>query len=535
MILRLALSLFCLLTISTQAWADAAKTFVVAPFAVHGPQTYTYLQKGIPSMLQTRLTWPGHFQPLAGDLIKAPLANREAAKQALASTSADYLVYGSVTIMDKQCSLDVQLLHKDGKATPFTAQTTIDQLIPSLETTAKQINADVFQRPEAKPVQETAQVNQMNPNLVFNQSRFGQQAVLNPQFRYESTDQDQSGRWRSQSLPHKCRGMLVVDADNDGTNEIFIMDEHTVYAYREQDNRLAKLDVFQGSRTAKYLNINALDINRDGLTEIFISAVDGVDEKPASLVLTFAKGKFMVEQDRIKLFFNVVKLPPDFISTLVGQKKGHGKLFDPGVYELVRMSGEYKQAKRLALPEKSNVFNFAYLPQGDDYKVIVAHNDHLIVNSSTNDLQAVTEEMYAASGVKLEDLDTIPGMGVDRNDADMRYHYLPTRLLPTNLDHKGHHELIVARPVSIASDFFSNYRNFSQGEIHSLDWDGIGLNIVWKTRRIKGTLVDYAIADYNNNGKNDLVVCVQTYPGATGLKAKRTIVVAYPLDQESPQ
>jgi hypothetical protein len=105
-------------------------------------------------------------------------------------------------------------------------------------------------------------------------------------------------------------------------------------------------------------------------------------------------------------------------------------------------------------------------------------------------------------------------------------------LLPTNLDNTGNYELIVARPISIAADFFSNFRNFSQGEIHSLEWDGIGLNIVWKTRRIKGTIVDYAIADYDNNGNNDLVVCVQTYPGATGLKAKRTIVVAYPLDQQ---
>jgi hypothetical protein len=536
MILRLTLILCCLLSFSPQALAEEARTFAVAPFGVHGPQAYNYLQQGIPSMLQTRLTWPEHFSPVSSDVVKkqipSPVAGTDAAKKSLAAVGADYLVYGSVTIMGKECSLDVQLMDTTGKVTPFASQTTIDQLIPSLETTAKKINGNVFKRPETQPVQEPETVNQMNPNLVFNQSRSGQQAVLNPQFRYESTNQDQSGRWRSQSLPHECRGMLVVDADNDGTNEIFIMDEHTIHAYQEKDHRLLELDTFKASRNGLLLNINALDINRDGNTEIFVSAVEGTDQTPASLVLTFQEGRFAVEQERIKLFFNVVKLPPDFLPTLVGQKKGHGKLFDSGVYELVRMSGEYKQVKRLALPEKSNVFNFAYLPQKDDYKVIVAYNDHLIVNSSTNGLQAVTEEMYAASGVKLEDLDTIPGMGVDRNDADMRYYYLPTRLLPTNLDNTGNYELIVARPISIASDFFSNFRNFSQGEIHSLEWDGIGLNIVWKTRRIKGTIVDYAIADYDNNGNNDLVVCVQTYPGATGLKAKRTIVVAYPLDQQ---
>jgi hypothetical protein len=540
MILRLTLILFCLLSFSPQALAEEARTFAVAPFGVHGPQAYSYLQQGIPSMLQTRLTWPGHFSPVSSDVVKkqipSPIESMDAAAKGLAGLQADYLVYGSVTIMGKECSLDVQLMNKEGTTTPFASQTTIDQLIPSLETTAKQINGDVFKRPEQKPVQETQKVNQMNPNLVFNQSQVGQEVVLNPQFRYEGNDQDEGGRWRSQSLNHESRGMIVVDADNDGTNEIFILDEHRVYAYQEKEHRLLQLDVFEGFRTAKYLNINALDVNRDGYTEIFISGVDGVDEDVRSIVLTFTNKKFTLQEDRIKFFLNVVKLPPDYMPTLVGQKKGNSRLFDlGGVCEMVRMSGEYKQAKRLALPEKSNVFNFAYLPQKNDHKVIVAHNDHLIVNSSTNDLQAVTEEIYAASGVKLEDLDVIPGMGVNRNDADMRYYFLPTRLLPSNLDNDDTHELIVARPVSIATQFFSNYRNFSQGEIHSLDWDGIGLNIVWKTRRIKGTVVDYNIADYNNDGTNDLVVCVQTYPGATGLRHKRTLVVAYPLDQNAIQ
>jgi len=540
MILRLSLILLCLLTISPRVLAEEARTFAVAPFGVHGPQAYSYLQQGIPSMLQTRLTWPGHFSPVSSDVVKkqipSPIESKDAAAKGLAGLQADYLVYGSVTIMGKECSLDVQLMNKEGTTTPFASQTTIDQLIPSLETTAKQINGDVFKRPEQKPVQETKKVNQMNPNLVFNQSQVGQEVVLNPQFRYEGNDQDEGGRWRSQSLNHESRGMIVVDADNDGTNEIFILDEHRVYAYQEKEHRLLQLDVFEGFRTAKYLNINALDINRDGYTEIFISGVDGVDEDVRSIVLTFTNKKFTLQEDRIKFFFNVVKLPPHYMPTLVGQKKGNSRLFDlGGVCEMVRMSGEYKQAKRLALPEKSNVFNFAYLPQKNDHKVIVAHNDHLIVNSSTNDLQAVTEEIYAASGVKLEDLDVIPGMGVNRDDADMRYYFLPTRLLPSNLDSDDTYELIVARPVSIATQFFSNYRNFSQGEIHSLDWDGIGLNIVWKTRRIKGTVVDYNIADYNNDGTNDLVVCVQTYPGATGLKHKRTLVVAYPLDQNAIQ
>ena len=535
MILRLALMMLCLLTMLPSAFAEeAAKTFAVAPFAIHGPNDYKYLQKGIPSMLQTRLAWADHFTPVSKDIVEQhatdPIGDTTAAQKALTGIGSDYLVYGSVTIMGKECSLDVQLLDKAGKVSPFASQTTLDQLIPSLETTAKQINGDVFKRPETKPAPKASSAGQMNPNLVFNQSHAGDQASLNPQFRYQTTNKDE-GRWRSQSLAHKSRGMLVLDADNDGTNEIFIMEEHAVHAYVEKDNRLLLLDTYKGAMSSKYLNINTLDINRDGNSEIFISAVDGENEDSRSLVLTFEKGKFHLQDDRIKFFFNVVRLPPDFIPTLVGQKKGNGRLLDPGVYELIRMSGEYKKGKRLSLPKKSNVFNFAYLPQKDGTKVIVAYNDHLIVNSDKGDVQAVTEEMYVATSISMEDMDVIPGMGLNRNDADMKYYYVPGRLLITNLDKDKDYELLVSKPISIATQFFSNFRSFSQGEIHSLYWDGIGLNLAWKTRRIKGTVVDYTVADYNNDGIKDLVICVQTYPGATGLKSKRTIVVAYPLDQ----
>lgn len=536
MIMRFALMMLCLLTMLPSAFAEeTAKTFAVAPFAIHGPKDYQYLQKGIPAMLQTRLTWTDHFTPVSKDIVEQhaadPIADTTAAQKALTGIASDYLVYGSVTIMGQECSLDVQLMDKAGKVSPFASQTTLDQLIPSLETTAKQINGDVFKRPEAKPAAKTTAAGQMNPNLVFNQSHADNQASLNPQFRYETTSQDE-GRWRSQSLKHKSRGMLVLDADNDGKNEIFIMEENAVYAYVAKDSRLLLLDTYEGAMSSKYLNINALDSNRDGNSEIFISAVDGESEDVRSLVLTFEKGKFHLQEDRIKFFVNVVRLPPDFIPTLVGQIKGHGRLLDPGVYELIRMSGEYKKGKRLSLPKKSNVFNFAYLPQKDGTKIIVAYNDHLIINSDKGDLQAVTEEIYAATSIRMEDMDVIPGMGLDRNDADMKYYYVPARLLITNLDKDKSYELLVNKPISIATEFFSNFRSFSQGEVHSLYWDGIGLNLVWKTRRIKGTVVDYAIADYNNDGNLDLVVCIQTYPGATGLSSKRTIITAYPLDQK---
>ena len=54
-----------------------------------------------------------------------------------------------------------------------------------------------------------------------------------------------------------------------------------------------------------------------------------------------------------------------------------------------------------------------------------------------------------------------------------------------------------------------------------------------KTRRIKGTITGYTLADIDNDGQKELVVCINTWPGAAGLSARRTIVLAYKLDTGS--
>ena len=56
------------------------------------------------------------------------------------------------------------------------------------------------------------------------------------------------------------------------------------------------------------------------------------------------------------------------------------------------------------------------------------------------------------------------------------------------------------------------------------------MNLVWKTRRIKGSVVDYAIADADNDGNRDLVVCINSHPGALGVEGRKAIVLLYPLD-----
>ncbi len=164
--------------------------------------------------------------------------------------------------------------------------------------------------------------------------------------------------------------------------------------------------------------------------------------------------------------------------------------------------------------------------------VLAEEGDHLGVYTPKGERTALTEEEYAGSGLGLEHDPMMPPRDRPPNDYLWLYYYVPLPLLVANLDTDPFYELLVSRNISVAAQFFENYRAFSQGEIHALYWDGVGLSLKWKTRRIKGTISGYTLADVDNDGRQELVVCMNTWPGAIGVVNRKTVVMAYTLDSE---
>ncbi|MBU1001603.1 MAG: VCBS repeat-containing protein [Proteobacteria bacterium] len=513
---------------------EPAKTFAVVPFSINGPDKYAYLSRGIQEMMISRLTWENHFQHIGKDKLsetKTP-ASDTLAEAARASVGSDYLVWGSVTILGDQCSVDVRTTGPDG-TWPESDQTTISGLIPSLEKASKAINARVFKRPEATATVETKQTNRMNPELIHNETNPTEEFYINPQFRYQGGSET-PGLWRSPSLPFVSRGMIVGDPDNDGVNEMFFIAENTVYAYRVADGKFDKLsEINPGGRT-ELLTIDLLDLDRDGNQEIIISGFYA--ERADSYILNFKAGKLVVSEAHIPLFLRVVDLPPLYQPTLVGQKVTETNVLVGNVHQVTKIGGKYALGTRVPLPEDSNVFNFTFLPTKDDeYKVLQVNTDDRIeVYTPRFDLQATTFDQFAGSAVGFEIPDTIKAFNTYK-DQYINYYYIPLRMIICDLDGNGVNEILVNKDISTAAQFVQSYRFFPNGEIHSLFWDGVGVSLAWKTRRIKGSVTDYGLADIDNDGVQDLYVCLNTHPGAAGIKARKTTVTAYPLDISKTQ
>jgi len=521
--------------------AEPAKKFAVLPFEIHGPDQYAYLGQGVRSMLVSRLQWADRFEDLDRARVDKSVSSTpttlEEVQDAVAALEVDYLIFGSVTILGDQASLDVRVVDEQGNDNARSAQVPLDDLIPTLEGVAKEINQQVFGKPDSQPaVSSSGQAARpAHPDLIYNE--YGPEQTpyhLNPAILYSGST-DSPGRWRSQALPFASLGVVVGDADDNGQNEIILLRDNKVMAYRVTDNKLMPLAEYEAPLRLQCLNINLFDMDRDGYPEIIVSAIE--EDTPRSFILNLIDGRFVPVDQRIPFYLNVVGMPPENQPMLIGQKKGHRKLFDSGVHEMLPMGETLDLGPQIDVPKGANVFNFAYLPQEEDYKVVLAdHNDKLQVFSSKNAFQAVTDESYAGSALGLEVSEALPGIRQDPNNELTNYYYIPSRLVPVRLNREGNWNLLVNRNISLSAQFFSRYRYFPQGEIHALFWDGINLNINWKTRRIKGTVVDYGLADVKNSGETALYVLVNTHPGMTGFSQRRTILLSYTLDlDEAPE
>lgn len=529
---RIALAACLTLLWSALAFA-APRTFMVMPFQVNGPQGYGYLEKAIPSTLSARLTWPEQVTPGGKAPAKAPTSAADAQK-AMAAAGVDYGVWGSIAIVGNDATIEVHVRDKAGKEWTRNAQAPVGSLIAAVQNVADAVSREVFGRPMTSAAGGDRQlVNQMNPAIVVNETG-QQQPYLNPQFRYQGAGSEDGSRLRSRTLPFVMVDFAVGDFSGSGKNQVAVLSDHKLYIFDWAGGKLKQLVEHTVSMTNQAFTLRAISLTRNKVKQLVVTTFDTNDNRPYSFIYTFEGGKLREYAPRSEYFLNVVNLPPTFTPALVGQAWDSIKLFRPGVYMMTWNGTKFVPGTKLDLPAGANAFNFAWVPgtakSDGDKLLMLTDSERIKVFSAKGSQMHMTMDRYSGSSTGMDHYKSIDGLGIDRRYQMPDKYYAPMRMLAVDLERRGEYVTLINKPISTASQFFDRYRYFPQGEIHALYWDGVGMGLKWKTRRIKGSVVDVDIADLNNDGITDMVVGLNTHPGVVGVGSRQCVITAYPLD-----
>ncbi len=525
---------FCsLFTLTKQALAET-KDYLVAPFNVVGSDEYDYLEKAVPGMLASRLFWSGKYETSKNQeaLAKAnPPADRSASEKLLKQYAADYIFTGNITVLGKEASIDMTAIGADGQVWQNASTTNVDNLITTLQSLADTFSRQMFNRSVARtgtaPVNENATVP-LSGDFVINETGTNK-VYLNPSFRYQGNTA--GNRLKSQSLPFATVSMDAGDIDGSGDLDfIFAEDGRMLYLYNWNGGVMEKLAEYQLPSTHRTLAVRTFE--QKGKTMIAVSAFSDNEARPLGVILEYSAGKLVPVVDRIPYYLNTVRIPGTTRDMLIAQSYDKSRVFRGQVFELYVGPDSYTKGPSVPnLPKEANVYNFTYLPDAEDsrgYKLAVLSKlEKLLVFSSNGSRMHETNDLYSGGNAFIRIGDD--GLEIS-DDSLLNFYYIPMRMLSMDIDNDSQHELLANRPISTAATFFKNFRNYPQGEIHSMIWDGIGLSLLWKTKRISGTVADFLVADPNSDGIDDLITCVVTYPGALGLGERKTLITLYPLD-----
>jgi TolB-like protein len=551
--------IFCIACLPLNAWAAPVKVAVL-PFAIHADKDYGFLQKGIVQMITSRISAPGKVEvmdPISTEQAvaasQAQLSGDRLAQAVGAELKADFAIHGSITVLGESVSIDAKMLDLTGTRPPMTffKQTQgMGDVIPQINLMATDINNQVFGRPsEATPSPPVAAAPQppgvadvhRHPERLLQEIRptpGGRGAgpaegaaphPLNPAFtqsRGMSSSGEGEGFWKSRNYNHLINSIAVGDVTKDGLFETVVATPEKIHIYRFAQGQQQTVAEIDAGRFVRNISVDIADINGNGTAEIFVTAFSVGMNALQSYVLEYDGQRFRPIVENSRYYYSVIDHPV-FGRRLFGQRQlsTESTPFDAPVFEMQWLAGEYAPSRRILPARLGNVLGLAFgdiLNDGSEMIAALNRDDFMRVLAPNGKVQWTSSDPYGGTMLYFSSPPPFPG------DATHQF-FLPTRVRIVDLDGNGKLEVLVINNQDSAGRRLAQRRFFGKGKVEALVWDGIGLASTWSTRQLSGRVQDFLVADFNNDGVQNLLLAIVTKEGSTIFTDAQSTLVAFDL------
>lgn len=535
---------------------EGEKTVAILPFHLTAPPDKEYLAEGLRDILGSRLRSETGARIVAKDVVHSALQAVGGAPETgnmdafVRKLGVDYVIYGTITALGGGISIDARVYEADpGQLQPvrefYATAVSNDQVMRAIDTLSWDIIEQYFgkQRPAAMvPVQKQAAEPEKQERKTF--------TTAHPDKTFMSSGGGfalRGGRdfTKTRNLDMELRGFDVGDVDGDGEVELVLADKNEVKVFRRDGSRLNLFGMIKMLVRYPVHAVNVADLNGNGRAEIYISASDPTT--PGSRAVEWDGSAFVDLFRDARWYVRPLEVPGRGM-VLAGQSSGLQIAVEPGIYILSNKDGVLYKQEKLPVPAGVNLFNFNYADlEGSGKHAIVALDDsfnlRVIRGGETvwksEERFAGTKRFLGGEPLMSGGRNPLINDEVDAVGERFQRYYLPSRILVADVDKDGADDIIINRnPESIAT-MAPNLIQYSSGTLVGLKWNGLGLEELWKTRKIDGYIINYQVKSLAMENadipEDELFIGMMLNTGTLNpFGGEQSTVVIYPFNFEKP-
>ncbi|MBI5598810.1 MAG: VCBS repeat-containing protein [Deltaproteobacteria bacterium] len=490
----------------------------VIPWRVHAEGNPEYIEKAVTDMLTSRVGSADGIEIIRKDIVSDAVKEyggaeftEKAAEDVGRKLGADYVLFGSFSLVGGNLSMDAKLLNlksgvlKSLYSTGRGMDSAVD-MTGELASDAVSLITGVPAAPRRAGGSYTGKFSTPQPSAGV--AREGAEAELAEEgfiIKKKKGERGFIGKKRIGEGSYKM--MEAADLDGDGKAEIAFLGEKEIVIAKVEGEGLKKVKVITAGDLVQNVSISAYDGDGDGRPELYVSRIG--ESFPDGCVLKYKDGTYALTSCGIQFFMRAVEVQGKG-KILLGQGFRREGGFNKAVKVLKVEGAVVKDAGDFTLPPNVGIYDLALLDiTGDGENDVVALDARGFMKIYTKRENGQWAEEWKSAESYGGDLNTIELAGGKESSA-RGFVSVNGRFLYADVNGDGALDVIIKKNVAggIFGEMSERVMSFKNGSVRGLDWDGAVLAESWRTKDITGYIADFFIGDMDNNGEKDITILV---------------------------